>query len=224
LKEFDHARKLYQKYIEFDPTNSTAWIKYAELEAALQDIARVRAIYELGISQARLAMPEVLWKSYIDFESVEGAYERDRTKVRALYERLVERTGHVKVWISWALFEGGELKPPAEEDEEGETQEAEGIPGDLEKGREIFERGYKDLRSKGLKDEVRPTLHPTPPDTDCPFASALFFSRHGRLLKSLTVRKRTLPKFKHGCPKSPRDGESWTVATWRNVRFWDARL
>jgi len=127
----------------------------------LQDLARVRAIYELGISQAHLAMPEVLWKSYIDFESVEGAYERDRTRVRALYERLVERTGHVKVWTSWALFEGGELKPPAEEDD-GETQEVEGMPGDLEKARGIFERGYKDLRGKGLKDEVGLMLLPTP--------------------------------------------------------------
>ena len=127
----------------------------------MQDLARVRAIYELGISQAQLAMPEVLWKSYIDFESVEGAYERDRTRVRALYERLVERTGHVKVWTSWALFEGGELKPPAEEDDD-EAQEAEGMPGDLEKARDIFERGYKDLRGKGLKDEVRLMRLPTP--------------------------------------------------------------
>jgi crooked neck len=110
-------------------------------------------------------MPEVLWKAYIDFESVEGAYERDRTRVRALYERLVERTGHVKVWTSWALFEGGELKPPAEEDD-GEAQEAEGMPGDLEKARDIFERGYKDLRGKGLKDEVRLILFLLPP-TDC---------------------------------------------------------
>ena len=123
----------------------------------------MRAIYELGVSQVQLAMPEVLWKSYIDFESVEGAYERDRARVRALYERLVERTGHVKVWISWALFEGGELKPPADEDEDGETQEVEGIPGDLDMAREIFERGYKDLRNKGLKDEVRLILHPTFP-------------------------------------------------------------
>ena len=124
----------------------------------------MRAIYELGISRSQLAMPEVLWKSYIDFESVEGAYERERTRVRALYERLVEKTGHVKVWISWALFEGGELKPPAEEDDD-ETQEVEGMPGDLEKARDVFERGYKDLRGKGLKDEVRLVLLSTlPPD------------------------------------------------------------
>ena len=107
-------------------------------------------------------MPEVLWKAYIDFESVEGAYERDRTRVRALYKRLVEKAGHVKVWVSWALFEGGELKPPAEEDDDGETQEVEGLPGNVDKARDVFERGYKDLRGKGLKDEVRLTLYPAP--------------------------------------------------------------
>ena len=165
-------------------------------------------------------MPEVLWKAYIDFESVEGAYERDRTRVRALYERLVEKTGHVKVWISWALFEGGELKPPAEEDEDGENQEVEGIPGDLDMAREIFDRGYKDLRSKGLKDEVRLVLRPTLSPYSLSPCSVLFSSKHGKPLRSPTARKRTSPKSRHGCPKSLRGGESWTVATWKNVCFW----
>ncbi|KAJ3003030.1 hypothetical protein NUW54_g5517 [Trametes sanguinea] len=48
LREFDRVRTLYEKYIEWDPTNSAAWIKYAELETQLEDFARVRAIYELG--------------------------------------------------------------------------------------------------------------------------------------------------------------------------------
>lgn len=96
-------------------------------------------------------MPELLWKSYIDFEVNEGAFERDRSRVRGLYERLVQRTGHVKVWISWATFEGGALKVPSEEGEE----EDEGLPGDLEEARKIFDRGYKDLKNRGLKEEAR---------------------------------------------------------------------
>lgn len=99
-------------------------------------------------------MPELLWKSYIDFEVAEGGYDRDRSRVRNLYERLIEKTGHVKVWISWATFEGSALKAPAEEDEEEATEEDEGLPGDLEKAREVFERGYNELKKKGLKDEV----------------------------------------------------------------------
>jgi crooked neck len=43
-------------------------------------------------------MPELLWKAYIDFEYEEAEWERTRT----LYERLLSRTSHVKVWISFA--------------------------------------------------------------------------------------------------------------------------
>ena len=81
---------------QFDPTNSASWIKFAELETQLEDFPRVRGIYELGVSQSALSMPELLWKAYIDFETEEG----EREKARALYERLIELSGHVKVWIS----------------------------------------------------------------------------------------------------------------------------
>ncbi len=146
-------RKLYQKYLEYDPANSSAWIAFASLESALQDMARVRAIYELGIAQPTLSMPELLWKSFIDFEVSEGGYDRDRSRVRSLYERLVQKTGHVKVWISWAAFEGTPLKAPADEEEEG-AEEDEGLPGDLDEARRVFERGYTELKNKGLKEEV----------------------------------------------------------------------
>lgn len=59
----------------------------------LGEVDRTRALYELAIAQPLLDMPETLWKSYIDFEIEQG--ERDRTRV--LYERLLDRTKHVKV-------------------------------------------------------------------------------------------------------------------------------
>ena len=70
LKEFDRVRKLYEKWIEWDPSSAATWVKFAELEQNLFDLERVRAIYELGISQADselggLDMPEVIWKAYI---------------------------------------------------------------------------------------------------------------------------------------------------------------
>jgi len=99
-------------------------------------------------------MPELLWKSFIDFEVSEGAYDRSRTRVREVYERLVGRTGHVKVWISWAIFEGSVLRVPSEDDEEEEEEKDEGLPGDLEEARRVFERGYKELKNRGLKEEV----------------------------------------------------------------------
>ncbi|XP_055540940.1 protein crooked neck [Wyeomyia smithii] len=101
LREFDRCRILYEKFLEFAPENCITWMKFAELESLLGDIDRARAIYELAIQQPRLDMPELLWKSYIDFEVQQSEFELGRQ----LYERLLERTTHVKVWISYAKFE-----------------------------------------------------------------------------------------------------------------------
>ncbi|KAA1474476.1 pre-mRNA-splicing factor CLF1 [Dentipellis sp. KUC8613] len=154
LREFDRVRTLYEKYLEFDPTNSTAWIKYAELETQLADYSRARGIFELGVAQSPLSMPELLWKAYIDFEVDEG----EREKARALYERLVGVSGHWKVWVAFALFEAQAMQLPRderEEEEEDEDEEAEVkmVDGDLDIARQVFQRGYKDLKSKGLKNE-----------------------------------------------------------------------
>ena len=81
------------------------WIKYAELEAILGDIDRSRAIYNLAVEQPQIDMPEVLWKSFIDFETEQEEYEYTRN----LYNRLLERTQHVKVWLSFAKFEASLL-------------------------------------------------------------------------------------------------------------------
>ncbi|KAF9478974.1 TPR-like protein [Pholiota conissans] len=161
LREFDRARTLYEKYLEYDPSNSTAWIKFAELEAQLQDFARTRAIFDLAVSQSPLSMPELLWKAYIDFEVEEG----ERETARALYERLIALSGHVKVWISYATFEAEPIPLPRaereeeEEEEEDEEQERKMVPGDPVLARQVFERGYKDLKSKGLKQERIALLH-----------------------------------------------------------------
>lgn len=101
LREFDRCRILYQKFLEFGPENCITWMKFAELESLLGDIDRARAIFELAVNQPRLDMPELLWKSFIDFEVTQGENEL----ARQLYERLLERTVHVKVWISYAKFE-----------------------------------------------------------------------------------------------------------------------
>ena len=52
--------------------------------------------------QASLDQPEALWKAYIDFEISQEEHERSR----ALYRALLERTKHVKVWVSFAQSEG----------------------------------------------------------------------------------------------------------------------
>ncbi|XP_054154113.1 crooked neck-like protein 1 [Oppia nitens] len=128
LREFDRCRVLYQKFLEFSPQNCTVWMKFAELETILGELDRARAIYEIAIDQPRLDMPEVIWKSYIDFEVEQQEYE----KARLLYERLLERTQHVKVWISFARFE---------------FQASDGSESGIAQTRTVFERANKALRN-----------------------------------------------------------------------------
>ncbi|KAM6906681.1 crooked neck-like protein 1 [Lycodopsis pacificus] len=132
LREFDRCRKLYEKYLEFSPENCTTWIKFSELETILGDGERARAIFELAIGQPRLDMPEVLWKSYIDFEIEQEEFENTRN----LYKRLLQRTQHVKVWISYAKYELSINGPDR-----------------LQKSRQIFEEANKGMRSCEEKEE-----------------------------------------------------------------------
>ena len=101
LREFDRCRKLYEKYLEFNVANSSAWIKYTELETILGDTDRARGIFELAVNQSLMDMPELLWKAYIDFETEQEEHDN----CRKLFERLLARTQHVKVWLSYGKFE-----------------------------------------------------------------------------------------------------------------------
>ena len=131
LGEIDRCRSIYNNYLKTMPHTCTAWTKYAELEKSLGETERCRAIYELAVNQPVLDMPEVLWKAYIDFEIEEG----EGNHARKLFERLLDRTSHVKVWISYAQFEATE------------------IGHGMETAREIFKKAYKQLKDDGLKEE-----------------------------------------------------------------------
>ncbi len=131
LGEVDRCRSLYNNYLKAMPHNCKAWSRYADLERSVGETDRCRALYELAVSQDSLDMPELLWKGYIDFEIEEGEGEN----ARKLYERLLERTGHVKVWISFAQFEGT------------------GIGAGVKEARNIFDRAYNNLKEEGLKEE-----------------------------------------------------------------------
>lgn len=150
LFEFVRCRTLYEKHVEYNPANCQTWIKFAELERGLDDLDRARAIFELAVSQHQLDMPELLWKSYIDFEEEEGEYERTRD----LYERLLEKTNHVKVWISYAHFEISVPENEEEEEEEEDEETEQPVSEEAKsRARKIFERAHKIMREKDLKDE-----------------------------------------------------------------------
>ncbi|KAF0893166.1 hypothetical protein E2562_023193 [Oryza meyeriana var. granulata] len=101
LGNIDRCRILYEKFIEWDPSNCYAWLKYAEMEKSLHETDRVRSIYELAVSRPALDTPELLWTALLQFEIGENNFER----TRQLYEELINRTKHLKVWVSYAEFE-----------------------------------------------------------------------------------------------------------------------
>jgi crooked neck len=153
LFEFARCRTLYEKYVAHDPGNSAAWKAFAELERGLDDADRARAIFELAVAEGELDMPELVWKEYIDFEADEGEHAR----ARALYERLLERTGHVKVWIAYAQFE---INVPDDDDggderEGGGREEEQQRVSDAakERARAVFRRADAEMGERGRKDD-----------------------------------------------------------------------
>lgn len=101
LKEYDRCRIIYQKFIEFQPYVAKSWVKFAELEWGLGENNRCFTILNLAKSQIYLDHPEAIWKVHIDYLCDLKDFETTRN----LYERLLEVTEHVKVWISYANFE-----------------------------------------------------------------------------------------------------------------------
>jgi crooked neck len=111
------------------PENVAAWKEFAALEQKLNEAERCRAIFELAIAQPHLDMPEQLWKSYIDFEIDQQEYNN----VRSLYQKLLQRTQHVKVWVSYAQFESS--------------------VGKVKEAREVFSKAFNVLKQEEKKEE-----------------------------------------------------------------------
>ncbi|KAK5116023.1 NineTeen Complex (NTC) component [Meristemomyces frigidus] len=148
LYEFVRCRTLYEKWIEWDSSNVTAWIKFAELERGLDDVERARAIFELASGQQTLDMPELLWRSWIDLEEDLASSSGEWERPRALYERLLGKTEHVKVWISYAQFE---LGVP---DETSESVDEDAVsPAAVFRTRVVFQRAHKLYKEKSLTEE-----------------------------------------------------------------------
>jgi crooked neck len=76
-------------------------------------------------------------QAYIEFEISEREYDR----TRQLYERLLDRTKHLKVWVSFAKFEAA---MPSEEEARAEEEGREPDPERL-----LEETKQQVLRSRG---------------------------------------------------------------------------
>jgi len=153
LGEVDRCRKVYAKYIEVMPFCVTAWCDFAGLERTVGETVRARSIFEVAVEQPQLDAPEVLWKAYIDFETE----EREHAKVRALYERLLQRAGHVKVWIAFALFEASLAAEASSSSDAGAGAVAgAGVDRATEAAlasRKVLASAYSALKSEGFKEE-----------------------------------------------------------------------
>lgn len=129
LGNIDRVRTLYEKWLKTFPYDCSAWCKYAEAEDILGESERARAIYQAAINQQLLDMPELVWKGFIDFEITEEEYDN----VRNLYEQLLERSQHVKVWISYAQFEHS--------------------TDNTENARKVFDKAYEALKDAPQKED-----------------------------------------------------------------------
>ncbi|KXZ41396.1 hypothetical protein GPECTOR_494g448 [Gonium pectorale] len=101
------ARRCYERAVEElgeDGQTEEFFIKFAEFEEKAREVERARAIYRYALDH--------IPKSYIDFEISQG----ERERVRLLYTRLLDRTKHVKVWLSYARFEAAPMPAPEGED------------------------------------------------------------------------------------------------------------
>jgi len=129
LGELDRVRKLYQKWLQYNPTNTSVWVKYAALEDGLEEQERARYVFALAAQQPVLDQPEVCWKAFIDFEVKNQQVDR----ARRLYEALVAKTRHYKVYIAFALFEAT-------------------VANSLDNARAVYHQGWQEL--SGLEDST----------------------------------------------------------------------
>ncbi|KAJ5329364.1 hypothetical protein N7541_000474 [Penicillium brevicompactum] len=149
LLEFTRCRTLFEKQLEWNPVSAQAWLGFAQLERDLGDMDRARAIYELGIDQPTIDMPEILWRAFISFEEEEENY----AGVRVLYERLLEKTDNLKVWMDYAHFEMGLESEQAETYNDEEKKHSESAI----KARAIFSRAHDYFKERN-QNEMRASV------------------------------------------------------------------
>ncbi|KAK1444747.1 pre-mRNA splicing factor [Babesia gibsoni] len=117
LGNLERCRHIHARYIETWPFKPDSWLAFVNLELLLDERERVRALLEAAISMDQMDMPETIWNRYIDIEKGWQQYPY----VRNIYERLLLKTAHIKVFKGYSQFEFE--------------------CGNLDKGRAVTERG-----------------------------------------------------------------------------------
>ncbi|KAI3647685.1 hypothetical protein MP228_007906 [Amoeboaphelidium protococcarum] len=215
LREFSRCRILYEKFIQHDAANVYGWCKYAELESLLGETERARGIFELGIRQEYLDMPEVLWKAYIDFE-VDNILPDDVKsvdRVRALYERLLQRSSHPKVWVSLAEFEHQCLLAHDQQNDKDLTPQEKAY----QNARSTFQRGCESFKQSGQSEERR-LLYITWLDFEQQFYDELDVSTRVEDIRS-TLQKNMPQQVKKRKRQNPDDDADYTMLEYYDYEF-----
>jgi len=168
------VRALYARFIEWDPARSASWVRLAELEQDLGEAARARAVLEAALAREEeggsgdeagdggtggavgLDAPEAAWRARIGVEVGEG----NRAAARAVYERLLRRTSHPRVWASFAAFEATPMRELQEGEGDGAGAAGWGEGGDDDeapaargaRARDVYRRGLDAIRRDRPED------------------------------------------------------------------------
>ncbi|MES1908792.1 MAG: hypothetical protein MHM6MM_001663 [Cercozoa sp. M6MM] len=109
----DRARRLYEKWLETDTSSSEAWLGYAEFEQQLGEQERGMGILSLAMQQAVLDAPELVWKAAIDAAIAHAPTKQEgEQQARELFEQLLERSKHLRVWQAAIAFEVEHAQQP----------------------------------------------------------------------------------------------------------------
>eukprot|EP00835_Amoeboradix_gromovi_P002926 NODE_178_length_15814_cov_0.338657.p2 type:complete len:667 gc:universal NODE_178_length_15814_cov_0.338657:12470-14470(+) len=126
LQNIDNARYLYESMIISFPNNINAYIEYSTFELELDNIERARSVLEIGLTQRVDKL--LLFKTMIELEQALGNLD----KVFDLYEKLLQHYATPEVWSMYSQFSS---------------------IINVEKGREIFKRGYDDFEQRELVED-----------------------------------------------------------------------
>lgn len=112
LQNFATVRKLYEEFIKNEPQYLLAWTRFAMFEARYgktdedenAGVNRAREILEQAVNCQDIVEKDLIWSTYIDFESHIGNLD----KVTSLYEEFT-KSNKVKfeTWRDWISFEAG---------------------------------------------------------------------------------------------------------------------
>ncbi|SMN21627.1 similar to Saccharomyces cerevisiae YLR117C CLF1 Member of the NineTeen Complex (NTC) that contains Prp19p and stabilizes U6 snRNA in catalytic forms of the spliceosome containing U2 [Maudiozyma saulgeensis] len=161
LREFDRVRKLYEKYIEYTPSEKNVWLEYSKLEENLGDEERARGIFKLSVQDNVTDMPIVsqlsILDKFIEFETEAQEYDN----ARSLYETYLRKGNYApKIWISYAMYESsvptatqlielyGNNDSDSEESSDEDDVEFKPTEENFDRARKIYERGLEYFKER----------------------------------------------------------------------------